>query len=136
MVSFEDFYMALINYKEEHGDLFVPARYVVDGFKLGSKVSYTRRHSDRLTAEEFQKLKKIGFIWSIKSRHSFEEIYALLEEYKKEKGTCKISRYYTTTSGVNLGNILYCLLEGVTMTSVEEKEKLKELGFARKSGAK
>ena len=106
MVSFDTFYAALLVYKEEFGDLFVPSKYVVDGFKLGSKVSYTRRHPDRLTSEEFQKLQRIGFIWSIKSRHSFEEIYALLKEYKEQYGTCKMSRYYTTPSGVNLGNIL------------------------------
>ena len=136
MVCFERFYEALLAYKEEYGDLFVPARYIVDGFKLGSKVSYTRRHPDRLTEEEFKKLSGIGVIWSVKSRHSFDEIYALLKEYKEEHDTCKISHYYTTPSGVNLGNILYCMLEGVTMTSLEEKENITELGFARKERGK
>ncbi len=133
MVSFESFYEALLRYKEEHGDLFVPTKYVVDGFKLGMKVSYTRKHPERLTKEEFDKLKKSGFVWRIKSKHSFDEIYTLLKQYKEEHGTCKMSRYYTTPSGVNLGNILYCIIEGVTMTSIEEKEKIKELGFARQS---
>ena len=56
MVSFNDFYNALLVYKEEHGDLFVPTKYTVGSFKLGNKVSYTRRHPEVLSEEEFKKL--------------------------------------------------------------------------------
>ena len=87
MVSFNDFYNALLVYKEEHGDLFIPTKYSVDGFKLGNKVSYTRRHPEVLSEEEFKKLRDIGFVWRIKSKHSFDEIYALLKEYKEKKET-------------------------------------------------
>ena len=105
MVCFERFYEALLAYKEEYGDLFVPSRYIVDGFKLGSKVSYTRRHPERLTEEEFKKLSGIGFIWSVKSRHSFDEIYELLKEYKEDTPVAVVKKATWPDQEIVRGNL-------------------------------
>ena len=132
MLYFEEFYSHLLDYKEQYGDLFVPSKYVVGDYKLGSRVCSLRCHPERLSEDEFKKLNELGFVWRIKSKHSFEEVYGLLEEYKNEYGNCNIGRDYVTPSGVKLGNILYCILEGITIISVEEREKLSELGFVKR----
>lgn len=57
----------LEEYKREHGDLLVPAKYCsTDGIKLGSIVSNIRTGARKTTAEEKAKLDELGFVWKVR----------------------------------------------------------------------
>ena len=58
----------LQEYKEEYGNLLVPAKYVcADGYKLGQKVGTIRQDykAGRLTQEQIDQLNEMGFVWSV-----------------------------------------------------------------------
>lgn len=89
--SFDIFVDHLVEYKEQHGDLFVPYNYVTDdGFKLGSRcVEIRKKKNGRktylgnpiyLTNKEIEKLEQIGFIWD-KIDIVWNEKFNLVKEY-------------------------------------------------------
>ncbi len=67
VVPFDQVIELLEEYKNEHGDLFVPAKYcTVDGIKLGSIVNNIRSGIRKTTAEEKEKLDELGFVWKVR----------------------------------------------------------------------
>jgi len=123
----------LKEYKNEHGNLLVPARYcTANGIKLGSIVSDIRRGGRKTTAEEKAKLDEIGFVWKCREKFSFAEVIELLKEYKNEHGDLLVPSKYCTVDGIKLGSIVNSIRAGIRKTTSEEKAKLDELGFVWK----
>ena len=68
VVPFDKVIELLEEYKNEYGDLLVPARYcTVDGINLGRIVSSIRKGARRTTAEEKAKLDELGFVWKVRN---------------------------------------------------------------------
>ncbi|MBO5142189.1 MAG: helicase associated domain-containing protein, partial [Clostridia bacterium] len=63
VLSFNEILELFKAYKEEHGDLLVPKKYVtVNGVKLGSIVHTIRKGDRKTTVEEKAKLNELGFV--------------------------------------------------------------------------
>lgn len=57
----------LEEYKKERGTLLVPHRYSTRyGIKLGRIVSNIRAGSRKVTADEKERLDKLGFVWKVR----------------------------------------------------------------------
>lgn len=105
-------YEELLEYKQEHGNCNVPARYTKNR-RLGIWVSAQRqqykqittavdgdkpRRAAPLTQERIDLLNEMGFTWTIRSRDSLGESWNQrldeLKQYKEQFGTCQVpSRY-------------------------------------------
>ena len=65
-------------------------------------------------------------------KYSFEQIYDWLKEYKEQYGDLLVTARYVRPDGIKLGHIVNWIRSGSRKLSVEEKEKLNELGFVWK----
>lgn len=129
-LSFEKIVKLLIEYKEEHGDMLVPQKYVTsDGIKLGSLVVRIRQGDKKLTEEEKAKLNEIGFVWACNIHLSFDELFKLLKEYRAKHGNLRVPTNYCTANGIKLGDAVRNTRAGRRKLSKEEKAKLNKLGF-------
>ncbi len=67
VVQFDKVIELLEEYQNEHGDLFVPAKYcTANGIKLGSLVATIRSGLRKTTSEEKAKLDELGFVWKVR----------------------------------------------------------------------
>lgn len=134
MNTWDDSYLLLKEYKEEHGDCLVPRGYVVDGFNLYNwccRMRYVLRDAD--TDDKLYKIRllnNLGFSWNTLELR-WDKAYALLKEYKEEHGVT-IVPYNYTIDGVNLYS--WCkkqrLNYGKNKLRKDREKLLKELGFA------
>ena len=133
VISFDKLIELLKVYKNEHGDLFVPAKYcTANGIKLGKIVCRIRIGRRKITLEEKTRLDEIGFVWKCREKFSFDEVVELLKEYKEEHGNLLVPNSYCTVDGIKLGSIVSHIRSGVRKTTEEEKAKLNEIGFVWK----
>ncbi|MBQ9182123.1 MAG: helicase associated domain-containing protein [Bacilli bacterium] len=106
--KWEERYALAKNYYEEHGDLLIPNKYVINGINLGIWLTTQRRLCEKnsLSEEKIDKLKKIGLIGtSFKNKmldKKWEERYVLAKKYYEEHGDLLIPNNYTI-NGINLG---------------------------------
>ena len=129
--SFDRVIELLVEYKRDHGNLCVPKKYVtVNGVKLGSIVHTIRKGDRKTTVEEKAKLNELGFVWKYHDVLSFNEILELFKAYKEEHGDLLVPAKYCTVDGIKLGSIVQKIRVGHRKTTVEQKAKLNELGFA------
>ena len=132
-ISFDDLVNLLVSYKNEHGDLLVPARYQTkDGIRLGGIVGTIRSGARKISAEEKKKLNELGFVWKCNRCCTFDELIKLLKEYKKVYGNLRIPTDYCTSDGLKLGRIVNTLRTGARKTSAKQKARLDKLGFVWK----
>ncbi|MSR64289.1 MAG: DEAD/DEAH box helicase [Verrucomicrobiae bacterium] len=86
----EKMFLALVEYKREHGDCNVASTYSKNQ-QLRTWIS-TQRQSRRqgsLCEEHIRKLDGIGFIWNVHDR-DWERMFAALVEYKRTHGNCSV----------------------------------------------
>jgi hypothetical protein len=87
----QQMFAALVAYKRHHGDCKVP-----DGWSENSKLAgwvrslRARRKKNTLGPDLIRQLDRIGFIWDWPYEH-WEENYALLVQYRKKFGNCRVS---------------------------------------------
>ncbi len=108
--SWEENYVLLEKYYEEHGDIDVPQLYEVNGVKLGrwlgtQRQAYKGNNRYKIIPDQIEKLENLGMKWNSKSA-SWEEKYALLEEYYKIHGNIDVPQSYEV-NGVKLGRWLH-----------------------------
>ena len=79
----------LVAYRAKHGDCNVPI-YGTENPRLGLWVERQRRARKLgiLTEDHFQRLDKIGFVWS-RAGEPWESKYAALVEYQQKHGHCR-----------------------------------------------
>lgn len=89
---------ALVQYKRVHGDCLVPARFEVEGFKLGEWVRRQRefRTADRISNSRIDKLDGVGFVWQARLRKAtwFEDGCALLQRFYDDFGHTNVPASY------------------------------------------
>ena len=102
-------YAALVRYRQEHGDLDVPADYVTaDGLRLGGFVSSLRRsralgeRSVYLSGERIGQLDGLGMIWD-KLDLLWERNYAACLEYYREHGDLEVPSGHIAPNGLKIG---------------------------------
>ncbi len=94
-------FQELVEYKREHGDTFVPAKYP-NSPQLGLWVSTQRTHYNRkkrgqpsqMTEDRIDKLNEIGLVW-YPNDDAWNEMFQQLVEYKKENGDILVPKRYT-----------------------------------------
>ena len=108
-VAWEDAFAHAAAYKEEYGNLLVPAQYLSpDGFRLGRWISNLRQqraNGERkglLTAKRIAKLDFLGMAWNAVSE-KWEKNYAEAVHYYNEHGNLNVPANYKTESGFSLG---------------------------------
>jgi superfamily II DNA or RNA helicase len=100
--SWEYWFGLLIKYKEENGDCEVLIDHVTsDGFKLGTWVNNQRQKNTKLSIDRFNRLEKLGFIWSPFDKQ-WEEGFAALKTFYDREGHC-ITNVNTIENDFKLG---------------------------------
>jgi hypothetical protein len=148
-VNFDVIYSALKAYKAIHGDLLVPARFVVPrvdvrfpvdtwGMKLGSNVHHIR--CGGAYSEHRAKLEELGFNFEVEKIQKWDfltQIYPALEAYKAIHGDLLIPKsfivfkddinYPANVLGMKLGSIVHNIRNRGDF--LKYKERLTALGL-------
>ncbi len=96
-------------YREQHGNLMIPVRYITDdGYALGNWLStqrkcYFGRGSRKLTKTETDKLESIGIVWDSHLDYVWEQYFTEAEKYSEKYGNLKIPADYVAENGLKLG---------------------------------
>lgn len=138
MWYFDKFYNTLLAYREEYGNVDIPQKYCVDGYRVGKEISCVRQGIRKVTEEQKQMLDAIGFIWRKRKhypkRMSLDEVIVEILKYKDIYGDCSVPvTYISPDTGIYLGRIVNSLRTGNRKTTAEEKKRLDAIGFAWKS---
>ena len=101
-------YNLAVEYRNEHGDLLVPRKYVTSsGKKLGQWMNRARQayKNGDLSPDKIEKLNAIGMVWdaSINKEETWNKWYQLAVEYRNEHGDLLAPALYKTKSGEKLG---------------------------------
>ena len=73
-LTWDEWYNLAVDYYKEHGNLRMPSKYEMNGYKLGNWVSnqkVAKRHPGghrRITPEQIGKLEAIGIEWETRKR--------------------------------------------------------------------
>ena len=91
----QEMYSALLDYRKRYGDCRVPSQWPKNR-RLASWVERMRaaKRRNKLTHAQIQEFDRIGFIWSIALRHTWEQRFKELEAFKKEHGHCNVPENY------------------------------------------
>jgi hypothetical protein len=92
--AWEEMFVALQAYKEEHGDCNVPHHWA-DNPKLGRWVGTQRyqRSKGKLNPTRIHRLEAIGFVWD-RAEATWEKMFAALKDYKNEHGDCNVPQQW------------------------------------------
>ena len=110
-IEWEEYYQAAVQYREEHGDLLIPQRYVTeDGCRLGQWLSNLRtryrelRDEDMTGAalEQIQRLESIGMEWNTHETR-WDMYFSAAERYYRKHGDLMVPRGYQTEDGLKPG---------------------------------
>ncbi len=92
VASWDYMYLEAKRYYEENGDLIVPSKYVTpSGYHLGwwivsQRGIYNGKSEGYLTAEQIEKLNKIGMCWLVAHERMWEEQYANAKKHFETTG--------------------------------------------------
>jgi hypothetical protein len=134
----------LVRYKELHGDMMVPRRFIVPdetdewpedmwSMKLGDVVNNIRRGISYVDRRE--ELSAIGFCFGA-AQSRYKATKAALLQYKNENGDMLVPRRFIVprseewpqeTWNMRLGDIVYNIRRGVNY--VDKREELVKIGF-------
>ena len=100
----EQGFLALKQYVEEHGHSLVPAEYITkDDYQLGRWVVNQRKRKDGTSPDRIMKLESLaGWSWD-PITENWEKGYEALKEYSILKGNCLVPQQYETSNGFRLG---------------------------------
>lgn len=98
-------YQYAIEYYKNKGHLIIPAKYVVDGYRLGTWISNQRtaRKKGSLCQDCIDRLDKIGMIWDLR-KVQWDEMYVAAKTYYETFGDLAIPLRYITKDGKKLGS--------------------------------
>ncbi len=86
--QWEEMFVALKEYKKDHGDCNVPEKWPENKqlftWVANQRADYYRK---KLSEDHIKRLENIGFVWST-LESQWEEMFAALKEYKKAHGDC------------------------------------------------
>ncbi|KAK1737667.1 helicase-associated domain-containing protein [Skeletonema marinoi] len=127
--SWNEMLQHIVDYKEEHGDTLVPAKYP-DKQQLGIWVDTQRqnRKNKKMSPERVNKLNDIGFVW-VANGSAWEEMFHQLLEYEDKHGDTLVPQRYTDNPqlGIWVNNQRR---NGKNNSLTQERiDKLNEIGF-------
>ena len=108
--SWDIMYDVAKGYREEFGDLEVPARYVTkEGYSLGQWIDTQRKIrkgtvKGTMTPEQIRKLDELGMRWESAADQSWERYYAAAKQYYAEYGDLRVPWRYVTKDGIPLAD--------------------------------
>ncbi|WP_231911662.1 DEAD/DEAH box helicase [Chlamydia suis] len=90
----EENFLELQRFLEEHGHCKVPQRYPQNPF-LGTWVSHQRQDfkEDKLSEDRIARLEELGFVWDV-LEESWEKNFLELKRFREEHGHCKVPYKY------------------------------------------
>ncbi|WP_082192338.1 DEAD/DEAH box helicase [Chlamydia suis] len=90
----EENFLELQRFLEEHGHCKVPQRYPQNPF-LGTWVSHQRQDfkEDKLSEDRIARLEELGFVWDV-LEEAWEENFLELQRFREEYGHCKVPTRY------------------------------------------
>lgn len=110
--AWETYYRAMCDYKQEHGNLDIPARYrTEDGIVLGPFLANLRQarakgsRSSFLTPERIEQLDQLGMVWESRD-YRWEMNYKACKDYYREFGNLDIPADYVSQDGLKIGSWL------------------------------
>ena len=71
--DFDLFFSYLLQYKSEFDNLLVPQNYIINGYKLGKRISNIRNGIIKLSEKQKLKLNEIGFVWNNRFYFDFDK---------------------------------------------------------------
>jgi superfamily II DNA or RNA helicase len=90
-------------YREAHGDLLVPQKFVTaDGFKFGTWINTRRTKRDQLSSERIAELDKLGMVWFAPAAEWQRGIKAA-RAYREAHGDLLVPQKFVTADGFRLG---------------------------------
>ncbi|MCF0127548.1 MAG: Helicase associated domain protein, partial [Pseudobutyrivibrio sp.] len=108
--GWEEHYGELVKYKNSHGDIRVPKKYVTEsGVALGRWLLRQRGlyNSNLLEDWRVKMFEELGMNWEKVTDQKFNHWLELLKEYKEEYGNLIIPSKYVTKEGEALGNFCF-----------------------------
>ncbi|BFL47561.1 helicase associated domain-containing protein [Lactonifactor longoviformis] len=107
--QWEEWYQNARAYADTFGNLLVPHDYVTaDGYRLGRWIERQRAMHNgvipsSLDRERCLALERIGMVWKLEKRLSWETWMAMVQEYHQEYGDLDVPTDYTAKNGCQLG---------------------------------
>ena len=127
--QWEEGFVHLKEYANEHGDCQVPVRYkTMDGYSLGSWVNRQRTRKETVTLEHKERLEALGFDWK-PFETAWEEGFSHLKEYVDKNGDCLVPVGYKTKDNFNLRSWVNGQRSHKDALSPERRHLLEALGF-------
>lgn len=137
--GWEQNYQACAKYYVEHGDLNIPASYVLDGYRIGNWIRRQRMLRDKriegvITPERIKRLDDIGMVWTDTFTSRWEYGYEQAKQWYEEHGNLNVPTTYVNDNGFPLGMWLKRQVpdeNGNTQTKVtpEKEKKLDAIGM-------
>lgn len=106
--TWDEWYGCAKAYYEEKGNLLVPGRYkTMDGYSLGrwierQRARYNGLHDNMIHTDEVIALEKIGMVWKLENRLSWEQWIYMAENYYLQYGNLEVHTAFTV-DGYRLG---------------------------------
>jgi hypothetical protein len=135
-LQWDEKYLLLTRFQEREGHCQVPSSHTEDGGNLGRWVNTQRQlnRKEKLDSERQRRLEEIGFEWGSTFAATWDEMYALLQQFKKREGHCNVPRWHTE-NGANLGTWIkkQRLLKKKETIDTDRETRLEEIGFEWRS---
>ena len=125
--QWEQAYAALLRFHKQEGHSNVTRFTIYGGIKLGNWVSSQRSYKSRLTPDRIKRLNSLGFCWD-SSTGKWEQAFALLRNFHKREGHCRVPRSYSV-GGVNLGKWISIQRLKKERLNKLQTRRLNSLGF-------
>ncbi len=110
--AWDQYYLACVKFKLEHGHMNIPSNAVSeDGFAIGTWVRRQRmvrsgRYPGRLTDVQIQRLDELDFSWDDENTKRWNEAYAWLVLYCETNDNADVPTTYKDEDGFALGKCL------------------------------
>lgn len=108
--SWQQGYLAALQYYRDNGNLLVPKDYeTLSGYKLGNwiyevrRARSSKRKTYALTQERIRQLDAIGMQWESVTEKSWTKGYEAANSYYEKNGNLNVAADYVTPDGVALG---------------------------------
>jgi len=119
-------YNRLLQYRDEVGDCLVPFNFKNDP-QLGWWVHWQRRNQGSLSAERKGTLESIGFVWKLRKKEAWDDLFERLVKYHKANGNCLVPLHYEADR--KLGKWVEQQRVGKDSLTVERKRELDRINF-------
>jgi DNA-binding TFAR19-related protein (PDSD5 family) len=125
--AWEEGFAALLVFKQREGHCRMRAKHKEGDYRLGQWVSVQRTDKDSLSPQRRQRLEEIGFVWDLRAQQ-WEEGFALLKQFNKREGHCRVPQGYKE-GAYRLGGWIREQRANKDTLSPERRQRLDEIGF-------